>query len=92
MAENEPACMSDHNKRVEKEQYCIAKHLQAFLQLTVNEDHYFILPCRVCKYFLDDACNVDRFDLMRRISEETGVELSFWKGFKNEEFSERSQR
>ena len=87
MEQKETVDMREHARQLnEQELYCVAKHLQAFLQLTVNEDQYFILPCRVCKYNWHELCGIDRTQLMNKISNQTGVELSFWKGFKPEDF------
>lgn len=88
----------NHNEQLftltAKQAFCAAKHLQAFLQLTVNEDQYFILPCRVCKYVLNKNCDcgINRNELMDYISKQTGVNLSFFKGFRTEQLPEGLQR
>jgi len=85
--DNEKTATLNSGDFAEFELYCIAKHLQAFLQLTVNQDSYFILPCRVCK-FIHDCKEVGfefRLSWMSKISNETGVKLSFGKGFRVEE-------
>lgn len=92
----ESASMLEHARQIhedsepiiltEKQQYCVAKHLQAYLKLA-NNDRNFKLPCRFCKYL--NLCTDDfQWDIMNQFSRKTGVELSQWKGFKIEDIPE----